>query len=156
MKINEANLQIIIKWWSDLQNDFGSRATLKRCKNATSVIFEQSYHDLYRRIAKTDSVNTEEANRLAIICGIISHVTENDVSRKIADQMSSSNNKRVLSDLRFRRLLEYERNELYIPMIRIVHMLNKKINLNDLIYDIFYWGDEIRKRWCFDYYSNLS
>jgi len=59
-----------------------------------------------------------------------------------------------VSELRFRRLLQRERDDLYGAMIRILQKLDQTANLPDLFNSVFYWGDPVRKRWAFEYFPN--
>ena len=39
------------------------------------------------------------------------------------------------------------------PMRRLVRMMKGTVNVFDLSSAVLYWGDDVRKRWIFDYYA---
>jgi CRISPR system Cascade subunit CasB len=73
-------------------------------------------------------------------------------SETIAKQMAG--NPPVVSELRFRRLIQRDRNDLYPAMIRAIRMLGKQVNIYDLAASTYYWGDQVKRRWAFDYFPN--
>jgi len=41
-------------------------------------------------------------------------------------------------------------------MIRILRLLRGEADIHSLAESTYFWGDEVRKRWAFDYFGNLS
>ncbi len=68
----------------------------------------------------------------------------------------------VLSQIRFRRLLATDGGEeLVRAFIRLVGLLNDKVNVQQLAWDFRNWdhptqGDKVRNQWAFDYYAASS
>ena len=60
----------------------------------------------------------------------------------------------IVSELRFRRLIQRDRADLYISMIRVLRMLGNKGNLHDLAKSVYFWGDGVKRRWAFEYFPN--
>ncbi len=138
------------EWWKDLQKDRGARAELRRCDRPGIVMLHPAYARLHARLAST--LNGPQSDyRLACVVGLLAHVEEDRRDGRLAKQMGGS--PPAVSELRFRRLLQCKPNELYVRMIRIVRMLDKKVPLDDLIDSVFFWNDQVRKRWALDYFS---
>lgn len=138
------------EWWKDLQKDRGARAELRRCDRPEAVMLHPAYARLHARVASRFDGQKWDY-RLACVVGLLAHVEEDRRDGGLAKQMGGS--PPVVSELRFRRLLQCKPDELYVRMIRIVRMLDKKVPLDDLIDSVFFWNDQVRKRWALDYFS---
>ena len=64
--------------------------------------------------------------------------------------------KPVVSELRFRRLLQHEREELYVALIRVIRLLDGCANIHELANVCFHWGYTEKKRWAFAYFKNVK
>ncbi|MHC1596884.1 MAG: type I-E CRISPR-associated protein Cse2/CasB [Methermicoccaceae archaeon] len=148
----------LLKWWRSLDERRGDRATLRRCRNPTEVAFNPAFHRLRRSVGFQDA-KPWESEAMAVIAGVLSHIKEYDGRRKFAEQMGANiagGDRKLLSELRFRRLLTaHSREELYVPLVRTIGLLGKRANVCDVAYSIYYWGDWVRKRWAYDYYGGL-
>jgi len=158
IKINSESAfgDILYTFWQNLALDKGARAQLRRCKNISQVIMTPSYQRLCARCGNflTDTPNSRE--RLAAIAGLLSHLNTHKSDLKLPEQMAQSRGDRPLvSELRFRRLLQRDFEELYAALIRILRMLNGEANLYNLSKSIFYWGDSIKKEWAFAYFPRI-
>ena len=99
-----------------------------------------------------------DSDRVAVLAGILAFVRENDDepmayavgphSLKDEDRAGA-----IMSESRFRRLLQMQGNELMEPMRRLVRMTKGKANVYDLSYAVLYWGDGVKQRWMFEYYG---
>ncbi|MBL3527542.1 MAG: type I-E CRISPR-associated protein Cse2/CasB [gamma proteobacterium endosymbiont of Lamellibrachia anaximandri] len=141
---------ILTTWWQSLENDRGTRATLRRCNGPTQVMLHPAYIRLCKRLEPFLNSDHNWELRLARVVGLLSHcrhTTARDLARAMA-----GDGKPVVSELRFRRLLQEKPDDLYLAMIRILHMLGHTANLPDLISSVYYWGDSVRKRWAFAYF----
>jgi CRISPR system Cascade subunit CasB len=88
-----------------------------------------------------DSVNIESNGR------------KTTLAQKMA-QVRSSGGGPLVSGLRFRRLLKCnDPEDLYSPLRRIVKMLKKDLTIFLIADDVYFWGDDRRKRWAYDYYA---
>ena len=67
---------------------------------------------------------------------------------KLDDEQSA-----LVSEGRFRRLLQVQDGELMEAMRRLVRMTKGTANVRDLSSAVLYWGDGVKKRWIFDYYG---
>lgn len=151
----KAMTEILVKWRSELHEPHrrGARAELRRAKTIMDVIMTPTYQRLCTRLnEELKSFNEKDKERLAFIAGLLSHIRE--VSKhKIAKNMSIGSPSCV-SELRFRRLLQHERDDrFYAAMIRIIRMLKYTANVYDLIESMYYWNDNKKKNWAYAYFS---
>jgi len=137
----------LTKWWQGLEQNKGIRAELRRCATPNAVILHPAFQALCTRVKP----QPQELRQLASVVGLLAQV-QHTTTQTLARQMAG--NPPVVSELRFRRLLQRERDDLYHAMIPILHVLDHRANLPDLIESVFYWGDPVRKRWAFDYFPN--
>lgn len=146
--------KVLLGWWRGLENNRGDRASLRRCRSLTEVVFVPSYHRLRRELLRFGNVDSEG---LAIVVGLAARIKENNNQYTIANQMALhvAGGSAKVSGLRFRRLLKIQdRDKLYPAMIRIVALLNSSLNLVNLAGSAYWWNDLTRKNWAFDYYTN--
>lgn len=58
-----------------------------------------------------------------------------------------------LSEVRFRRLLGVERGEEQVAaFVRLIALLDDSVNVSELATSFWYWGDQTKRQWAFDYY----
>ena len=145
---------ILLEWWQGQDKNRGERAALRRCRSLTEVVFVPSFHGLLRELSQCSSVNAEG---LALVAGLVSHVKSNSPGLGIAEQMAKPRKlggSAALSGLRFRRLLKVQtREDLYAALVRVVALLGGTVNLMSLAKSAYEWNDWTRKQWAFDYYS---
>ena len=144
------------EWWQNLVEEQGGRsgarrAALARLRRATSpleVIQEPEALRLIERLPRNP-------DRVAILAGVLALVRENDTTRvaRALGRSSIDDETAILSEARFRRLLQAQGDELMDVMRRLVRLTKGKANVYDLSVAILYWGDRVRKRWIFDYYG---
>lgn len=154
------------KWLKQLSDNHGDRASIRRCDRAEQVAFQPAFVRFYAsELGSLVGDQRGGAMRMAAICGLASHLRFDDPKdalrpqQPLARQMASP--KQVgggprISELRFRRLLQYERGELYRALLRVIRALDGRVNACDLADSVYYWGDSVRKRWAFDYFPNVK
>jgi len=154
-EIGSAPCNILHAWWRSLAEQKGDRAELRRCHVPVQVVFVPSYHTLLGKMGQECNLDKE---RLAMIAGVAAHVRSDNPSSRMAAQLSEMNNGAPrLSPLRFRRILSIKENEeLYEAMIRLVQYLKGTVNLCDMAQSIYWWNDNTKKRWAYEYYKEKS
>ena len=143
------------EWWSDLDNNKGERAELRRAKSIDDVLLLSCFYKSLQNLQKNLEGNQDiwkSQRQWAMILGLLSHIDEIDDTRSMAQQMAD----KEVSELRFRRLIQCDREELYINLIRMIRLLKKKVNLYDLAESCYYWGDGIKQKWMFDYFTDTT
>jgi len=144
----------LIEWWKDLDHARGDRAALRRCRSSQEVAFIPAFHRLYHSLSRIVPVDAE---KLAVVSGVLSHIRQNDYALRFAQQMatpkSGSDHARV-SGMRFRRLLKIEgRDDLYGALIRTVRLLDGAADIASLANGIYWWNERTKNEWAFDYYD---
>ena len=144
----------LFDWWNSLDSARGQRARLRRCRAPGEVIFVPAYHDLRRSLGKANRSNDDD-EALAAVAGLVAHVRLENRALTLPEQMAGKGfDKAPVSGLRFRRLLQIDgTSELYTALMRVVHQLDRNVNIVDLARSVYSWNEETRKRWAFAYYS---
>jgi CRISPR system Cascade subunit CasB len=146
---------IVFQWWRGLADRSGDRAALRRAGTPAEVVFLPAYHDLRQRLSGT---GWQSWRALASMAGVLAHVREDDARRRFPEQLAApgrSGGGALLSGLRFRRLIQHtDRDELFLPLIRVIRLLGGTANVRDLAKSIQYWGERTRREWAFAYYEH--
>jgi len=150
--VDNALGQALQRWWDSLQSRSGDRAELRRAKTVADVILLPAFQHACQRFKPFFQNEKNWEYRLAAILGLLAHV-RSPSHQKLALAMSGKPQP-VVSELRFRRLIQRDRNELFVSMIRIIRMLGNQANLHDLANSVYYWGDRVKQEWAFDYFPN--
>lgn len=146
--------RVLLDWWNALQNDHGARAELRRCRSPDEVAITAGFQRLCREMRPAFTGESAWEGRLAAIAGLAAQVRELATGRGLAAQMAEGSPPAV-SELRFRRLLQRERDDLYPALLRVLRMLGNKVDLIDLANSVYYWGKGTKKRWASDYFSRV-
>ena len=126
------------------------RARLSRAATPLEVIQEP---EALRLIARLPDENPD---RVAILAGVLAFVRDHDeqsVARAIGRKSLDGDEPPLMSEGRFRRLLQAGGNDLMDPMRRLVRLTKGKANIRDLSFAVLRWGDDVKKRWIFEYYG---
>lgn len=160
-------------WHKNLEEDRQQRASLRRCSSLLDVYTSSGFRDLLFKLKPLwEGKAPWRFTALAIIAGVVSHVSENDFSLSFAERMAQKNGGTpVMSELRFRRLLAVRTEEgLFRELRRAVKLADGRLNIISLADDVFGWcsdnqmlafnrGQDIRStdliqvRWSLDYYG---
>jgi len=152
-------------WWQRLTRRDGPylgqrRAALARIRRAATPIEVMQESEALRLIERLP----RNPDRVAQLAGVLAFVRESDersVPRAIGRASLDDGDEALVSEGRFRRLLQAQDNELMDAMRRLVRMAKGKLNVHDLSSAILDWGDgyrgdRVKRRWIFDYYNVVS
>ena len=147
---------IAYEWWRRLNPPDSAqpgthRAALARMRRAATPIEVMQEPEALRLIARMP----RHPDRVATLAGVLAFVRESEerrVARAIGRTALDDDQSALLSESRFRRLLQVEDDELMEPMRRLVRMAKGTLNVRDLSSAILKWDDKVKKRWIFDYY----
>ncbi len=160
----------LVSFWNSLDDNRGARAELRRCDTVNEVVMTATFQRFCQQSLRPILKNEKQwEDRMAAIIGLISHLpgtAVNDILAKagagdytslLAKQMTDkvSGDRPVVSELRCRRLLQRDRDELYPTLIRIIRLLNGKASLFGIASSVYYWGDGVKKRWAYAYFPNV-
>ena len=152
-------------WWQRLTRQDGPhlgqrRAALARIRRAATPIEVMQEPEALRLIERLP----HNPDRVAQLAGVLAFVRESDersVPRAIGRDSFDDGESALMSEGRFRRLLQTQNDELMEAMRRLVRMTKGKLNVHDLSSAILDWGDgyrgdRVKRRWIFDYYCVVS
>lgn len=146
--------QVLLDWWKGLADHRGDRAALRRSSSIEKVMFNPSFHRLWRKLKGT---RWNQPERVALIAALAARVKTDDQSGSFAAHLGSpppGRDKAAFSGLRFRRLLQSSQlDDLLQGCSRAIAMSSGRTNLTNLAESMYWWGDGIRKHWAFDYYD---
>jgi CRISPR system Cascade subunit CasB len=150
--------ELLISWWEGLDQDRGERANLRRAAAPTDVVFGSSFHKLLGGLRRRGyRLGSDRATALASVAGLVAHAKLHVGGASMAQQMATAKFSGAgarVSGLRFRRLLAVsDRNELYPLLLRVVRLLDGRVNLVSLANAAFWWNERTRQEWAYDYYA---
>ena len=154
----QSKAAVALQWWAGLKpaeraQTGQQRAALARMRRAATPLEVMQEPEALRLIARLP----HSADRVAALAGILAFVGET-VDRRVAQavgrtSLDSDAPRPVLSEGRFRRLLQVPHDEIMEPMRRVVRLADGKVNVLDLAHSVLYWGDRVKRHWIFDYYG---
>lgn len=140
-------------------NNPGDKATLARLRRAATPL-EALVEQQAIRLAEKLGITPDEPHnleRVGIIAAVLAHVKTHDASRKNAralGPLKKADENPIMSTLRFRALLAAKApDDLLREMRRAVSLMRNTANVASLASDIYYWGDNTRLRWTYDYWQ---
>lgn len=135
----------------------GDRAELRRCAELTAVVLTPAYQRLYYALRNIEGLRSPHEVRLATVAGVLAWVRAphpEPFARHMAQSRGDAGSPPRVSELRFRRLLRIrEPAELYPILVRLVRLLDDTADILSLARGAYGWGDELRKRWAYDYFD---
>ena len=159
------------EFWLKLEKDKGARAELRRCRDIGEVMLTPAYHHFCQRIKPLMAgEHPGWEGRVAAIVGLVAHLKPDHAKTVLAEgkhkersyaaafvlpMTDKQGDRPQVSELRFRRLLQRDFEDLYPAMIRLLRMLDGGANLYGLAESVYYWGDRIKKDWAFAYFPRV-
>lgn len=145
------------QWWNELVTGTGfasgsNRGALARLRRAATPLEIMQEPTALRLIVRLP----RHPDRVATLAGVLAYVVESDslpVARAVGRTSLDDDHSALLSESRFRRLMQVQGTELLEPMRRLVRMTKGRINVYGLSRSILYWGDRVKKEWIFEYYG---
>lgn len=147
--------EIAHRWWQLLTSEQSgyARAALARIRRADTPLDVMQEQAALRLVAQL--LTRANPDRVATLAGVLAHVIDDEhmpVARAVG-RSSLDDHGALLSEGRFRRLLQTDGTTLLDPMRRLVRMTKGRANVRDLAGTILYWGDGVKKEWIFQYYG---
>jgi CRISPR system Cascade subunit CasB len=153
------------RWWKEItdttRGDRGALAMLRRCDSPTDAVTITPAIDLARQLAR---VSSEERFRDALGLAIVLANARRESDKRLmkaagwksfpGDRAGTDSAERpVLSELRFRRLLQTGSDGKIEAFRRLIRMLDGSVNIYDLAESYLYWGEKTKQRWAFEYFA---
>lgn len=158
----EGSGAIAWRWWRALADrEHGDRAVMARLRRCTRPADALAIPQAIALVRQLGAHRPEDALGLAIL---LAHVREDDREHRLMraagwkrfpgqrQESAAGEDRPLLSELRFRRLLRTAWNDRLPAFIRLVRLLGDKAKVSDLAESFLYWGDPVRQRWAFDYF----
>ncbi len=162
-----------LDWWKrychPVDGDPASRARLRRCRSATDAVGIPAAISLARSMGALSGTQTDDDYRVTSaldLARVLSNVTQHVETKRPMQaagwktfpgdrrESDAGEDRPVLSELRFRRLLTAAHGEEQVSaFIRLIALLGGAVNVTELAEDFFYWNDRTKRRWAFDYYA---
>lgn len=143
---------VLLRWWQGLEDNRGDRAELRRADTVLAVMQLAAFHTIRARLLQAGLGDPRQSGRLAALVALVAHVRGSGVADLSLPAAFSEGDPPAVSPLRFRQLLEARSDdELFTRLRRVLPLVKEKVNVLRLANDVFYWGDEVRKRWVYDY-----
>jgi CRISPR system Cascade subunit CasB len=153
-------------WWWELQpkdkpgeihrGDRGGLARLRRCATVIDAASEPITLALCRRLGRGE----DGLERAALLAAVLAHVRDDRSDLSVARQIGIQRDGRsVMSDLRFRRLLQAgTSDEQLTGFRRLVVLAGRKLNVADLAAGLWRWtdddaGERTRRHWIYAYHD---
>ena len=143
--------ELLLRWWRELAEDTGGRASLRRAPDITAVVLTPAFQRLHRTMRAAGWPDQPWTNdRLAAAAGLLAHVR--DHGERTLPQAMSDGDKPVVSPLRFMRLLEApDADALFTGLRRMLPLIRYRTDVLALATDVVNWGDAVKKRWAYTY-----
>ena len=152
-------------WWQSLTRSDGPhlgqrRAALARIRRAATPIEVMQEPEALRLIERLPRKSRSGLPCSRASLAFVRETDERSVARAIGRSSLDDDDSALMSEGRFRRLLQTQDNELMDAMRRLAHLAKGKLNVQDLSSAILDWGDgyrgdHVKRRWIFDYYHVL-
>ena len=152
---------IVVEWHgSALDPGTGAgrtaRARLRRCDSPIDALAVAETHDLDRRLKEYGKVLAPD--RLALLAATFARLGDVRGARLavLFGRPAARDGPRRLSELRFQSLIRVRSHRsLIAPLRRSLAVLGSKPACNGraLAEDLCRWDDDVRNRWCFQYFG---
>ena len=161
MKRNTEIGKIVVAWHGRcMGRDDGAarsvRARLRRCSSPVEALAVAETLELNARLREHGQTPT--AGQLSLLATTFARLRSLDGERLASafGARSAKDRPRRLSELRFQALIRIKSHrELMTPLRRAMAVLGSDLSCQgwNLAEDLYDWSDEVRSRWCFQYFG---
>ncbi len=162
--LNSVDRNALLWWHKSLDNNRGDRARLRRSERAEDVLLTSAFYQFLQ--AMPDNWQEEkDMFASAVIVGLLSHVKENRLIESRGYQPKDKSKPKNIatfaellarpaqgkktppvSELRFNDLMKSRTtDEFYRRMIRVIRLLDGRINIASMADDVFLWHQEFKQ-----------
>ena len=151
---------IVVAWYeSSVGGDDGAaraaRARLRRCESPADALTIDATHELDEHLGK---IGERRADRLALLATTFARLrgVRGRTLAALFGEKPGGDGPRLLSELRFQSLIRARSHrELIVPLRRSLAVLGSEPACDGyaLAEDLYWWGEEVRNRWCFQYFG---
>jgi CRISPR system Cascade subunit CasB len=143
---------IAFGWWAahvePRDREPAARAVVARLRHADTleVLCEPAVHQLARSLQVTEWT----AEKFVRLVRVLAEIRENDPN-PLARRLGGEDP--VLSRSRFENLMRSDNDELKPLLRRAIEMADRRCNVAALARDLWFWNEQTRIRWCFQYFG---
>jgi len=143
-------------WWArEISAETGparkTRAELRRADTPLRALGVPAVHRLNAALSAAGCDLRHDPARLALIAVALAHINER--GPKVARAFGTGDPP-ALNPIRFNALIRATTpGALWRPLIRALAVIKGVASPGALAADLFYWSEQTRTRWCFDYYG---
>jgi CRISPR system Cascade subunit CasB len=155
---DESIRKIVRAWWKRLMSSSdgskrAARAELRRCTTPLDALAIHDTLDLYRQLRAVHGwVKPDRVAILAVVLAQLKEASQEPIAKALGRKIFGDKDSAVMSEARFRRLLQADDDELLDQFRRAIRLLKNEANPESIALTILNWGDETRRRFIFDYY----
>ena len=155
--------RITFDWWrdhcqSDAQAGYGNarkfRAACRRLRSPLQAYTLGETVALHRALAKAgygeEEHPTIRVGMISALLGQFGNLNEAPVAAKMGG------NPPAVTPLRFQTLIRSDRAALMAPLRRALTQIKFECDPTSLASDVYYWGDDVKARWCLQYYGDTQ
>ena len=142
-------------WWKRMEEDRGLRAEVRRCATVQEVLLLPAFARFRHELVPLMAGEPKWEARMAAVFGLLAHVKA-QASAALPEQMAEMlGGAPRLSELRFRRLLQTEREQLFGALLRVLRLLKGQARIHDLANAAYFWGDRTKREWAYSYFPRV-
>ena len=154
--------QACLGWWGsrirpkdDTADAKRNRAALRRVATPVDALTVEAVHDLHAKLNEAGYDLRNDTGRLMLVATALVHVKTHERGRRAALAFGELvGERRRLGGIRFETLIRAKKPaELARPLARALSVIGGRADVAELSQSLFYWSDDTRASWCFDYYG---
>lgn len=143
------------EWHAKVASWPAERARLRRCTTVDEAAFGPAFQSLLAGAQPAGFGNPERLLGIAALGPLVRSI---DTKNSFATQMAKprQGDRPPITDLRFRRLIRTTHVADAYPLLRrTIQAMDGQVNLLDLASGLYWWNDDTKKQWAYDYYAAL-
>lgn len=113
------------------------------------VLFEPATQQLRCQL----NLNEHELKRFSHLLILLGEIREHD-PRPLASLLGGAGGERLLSHMRFKQLVSADDDKRLDLLRRALGLTGGRCNVARLAWDMILWNDQVRTRWCLDYFDS--
>lgn len=145
----------IVAWWHKYGKDPALMAQLRRCHSPREAACGAAF---YRAREQLGRMAGNDLGRLALALTLVAHVKQDAPGTPVAVALAGRPTPRMHAQ-RFQRLLQVKGDDLdalHAHGVRLIRLLDARVNIRDLIWSFDHWNDDTRSTWAQHYYENIE
>jgi|GEM_PF-756790 len=160
---------IASQWWRQFCDPEGPvghgsarafRAACRRLRTPAEAYTLEQTAALHRILAAEGYGQSDRPyDRVGLIAGLLGQVERFEADsheKSLAAVRMGRGDPPTVSPMRFQKLIRSDVRDLMTPLRRALSQIEFKCSPGRLASDLFYWGDDVKARWCLQYYGDTQ